>query len=312
MPRPRQAALVLFLTFAACGVYAQDWRGRGRVDGWVKDPKGQPIAGAKIEFRRESGGGTSTTSNKKGYWAILGLIGGPWNVDISAPGYETRKITVNVTEAGRIPPLEIELEPSVQAAPAAPPETGGNKEILAAVEQGNKLLAEKKFAEARAQYEKALVAVPDNAALLKGIAQTYHGEGNKEKTIETLKKVMEIDPNDTNNRTLLASMLLENGQLDEGKRILENLPPGAIKDASVYINLGILFMNKKKPEEARAYLTKAIEIDPTDADAYHYRGLASVQAKKNAEAKADLRKYLELAPSGPDAKEVREILQALK
>jgi tetratricopeptide (TPR) repeat protein len=297
----------------APALLAQDWRGRARVDGWIKDPSGQPIADAKVELKKESGGGPSTKTNKKGYWAILGLVGGVWNIDVTAAGFEPRKLSVSLSEAGRIPPMTIELEPAAAELPetaAAPPDAGA--EIRAAVEAGNRLLIEKEFGQARAEYEKALAAAPDSTAILKGIAQTWSGEGNREKAIETLKKISDLDPNDADNRVLLASVLLEQGKLEEGKTILEGLPPGSIRDASVYVNLGILFMNKNKPEEARAYLTKAIEIDPADADSYRYRGLASVQAKKNADAKADLKKYLEMKPDGPDAKEVREILQALR
>jgi tetratricopeptide (TPR) repeat protein len=307
-------SLLLFLAVAIGPLAAQDWRGRARLDGWVKDPKGQPIADAKVEFRRESGAGPAATrTNKKGYWAVLGLVGGPWNVDVSAPGYETRRLAISLSEASRVPPMMIELQPAAPSSPpagAVAPDAGA--EIRAAVLLGNRLLAEKKYVEARAEYEKALEKLPGSTAILKGIAQTYGAEGNPDKAIETLRKVAQLDANDHENRVLLASLLLEQGKLEEGRGVLETLPPEAIRDAGVYVNLGILFMNKNKPEEARTYLTKAIEIDPADADTYRYRGLASVQAKKNAEAKADLNKYLELAPDGADAKEVREILQALR
>jgi len=311
--RPTRSLLALAAALAlAPALLAQDWRGRARVDGWIKDPNGQPIADAKVEFKKESGGGPSTKTNKKGYWAILGLVGGAWNIDVTAAGYEPRKLSVSLSEAGRIPPMTIELEPAAAEVPEAAAAPDAGAEIRAAVEAGNRLLTEKKFGQARAEYEKALAAMPDSTAILKGIAQTWSGEGNLEKATETLKKISDLDPNDADNRVLLASVLLEQGKLDEGKAILESLPPGSIRDAGVYVNLGILFMNKNKPEEARAQLTKAIEIDPADADAYRYRGLASAQAKKNAEAKADLKKYLEMKPDGPDAKEVREILQALR
>jgi tetratricopeptide (TPR) repeat protein len=313
----RTSRTLLFLLVAsalALPVSGQDWRGRARLDGWVKDAKGQPIADAKVELKKESGAGPSAVrTNKKGYWAVLGLVGGPWNVDVSAPGYETRKLAVSLSEASRVPPMMIELEPSGPSAPAAgaaPPDAGA--EIRAAVEHGNQLLAEKKYVEARAEYEKALQKLPGSTAILKGIAQTYGAEGNSDKAIETLREIAVLDANDHDNRVLLASLLLEQGKLEEGKGVLETLPPGAIRDAGIYVNLGILFMNKNAPETARVYLTRAIEIDPADADSYRYRGLASVQAKKNAEAKADLKKYLELAPDGADAKEVREILQALR
>ena len=80
----------------------------------------------------------------------------------------------------------------------------------------------------------------------------------------------------------------------------------------MYVNVGILFMNKNNPAQAQVYFTKAIEIDAAQPDAYYYRGLSYLGAKKTAEAKADFKKYLELAPQGENAKEVREIVQSLK
>lgn len=313
--RSRFLPLLLSVALLPAGaLHGQDWRGKGRVDGWVKDANGQPIASAKVELTREGGGGTSTKTNQKGYWAILGLIGGKWNVDVSAPGYETRKTAVNIQEAGRIRPMEIQLQKPV-AAPAAAASVPGKDiraEVTAAVEQGNKLVGEKKYVEARAEYEKALAILPDSAPLWKGIAQTYHAEGNSAKEEESLRKVVQLEPGDTEAQILLADNLINQGKTAEGKAILDGLAPGAVRDPGVYTNLAIVFMNKGKPEDARAYMTKAIELDPAVADSYYYRGLANIQAKKTAEAKADFAKYLELAPNGPQAKEVKEMLQALK
>ncbi len=304
--------LLVIAALAVSPVWAQDWRGKARVDGWVKDKNGQPIADATVGLSREKGGGTSTKTNKKGYWAILGVIGGRWNVDVSARGYETRKITVSLSEGSRIPPMEIQLEPVAAPAPGAGAPGQANQEVKAAVEEGNRLLGEKKYAEARAQYQKALAVIPDNPALLKGIAQTYHGEGDRARAIEVLRKIQQLEPNDSENKVLLASLLLEDGKLEEGQGILAQLAPGSVKDPSVYINIGILFMNKNNVAQAQTYFTRAIEVDASHAEAYYYRGLSYLNTKKNAEAKADFLKYLELSPNGPEAKEVKEMLQALK
>lgn len=338
---PIFCGLVLFSAVLA----AQDWRGKARVDGWVKDTDGQPIEGAKVQLTREAGGSTAVKTNKKGYWSVMGLIGGPWNVDITAGGYELRQLAINLSEAARVPPLDIKMTKSAPAAPDAGVSGGAPPETVEWIKEGNRLLedvqiieraqrgdpvaqaalskrgytgipskdaAKENYAQARALYEKALAAVPGNPAILKGIAQAYAGEGNREKSVETLRQVLEADPDDNDSRVLVASMLLETGKLEEGKAMLDALPEGAVKDSGVYANVGILFMNKGKAADAATYLTRGIALDPADADLYYYRGLAYMQAKKNAEAKADLNKYLELKPEGPEAKEVREILQALK
>jgi Tfp pilus assembly protein PilF len=299
---------------SAATLSGQDWRGKGRAEGWVKDADGQPIADAKVELARESGGGTAAKTDKKGHWAVMGLIGGKWNVDVSATGYETRKTVMGVQEAGRTPPLEVQLQKAAAPAPVAGVSAGKDvrAEATAAVEQGNRLVGEKKYAEARAEYEKALAILPDSAPLWKGIAQTYHAEGNGAKEEESLRKVVQLEPGDTEAQILLADNLANQGKIGEGRAIVDGLAPGSIRDPAVYTNLAIVFMNKGKPEDARAYMTKAIEIDPSLADSYYYRGLANIQAKKTAEAKADFTKYLELAPNGPQAREVKEMLQALK
>lgn len=306
--------LWLVAAFVSSVLMAQDWRGKARVDGWVKDKSGQPIADATVELSREKGGKASAKSNKKGYWAILGLAGGPWNVDVTAAGFETRKTSISLEEGSRIPSMDIRLEAA--AAPvAASPAAASNKaaeEVRTAVEEGNRLLGEKKYAESREQYEKALATVPDNTALLRGVAETYHGEGKQDKAIEILRRIQQLEPANTENQVLLASMLLEQGKLDEGRTLLDQLPAGAIKDPGVYVNLGILLINKKQPAEAATYFGKAIELDPTQPDSYYYRGLALLSAKKNAEAKADFKKFLELKPDGPEAKEVRDLLGTLK
>jgi len=316
--RKRLAILLFCLAAMPLAANGQDWRGRGRIDGWVRNEKGEPIEGATVKMSLEKEtAGPSAKTNKKGYWAILGIAGGKWNMDISASGYETRQLSMTLSEATRTPAVEVKLKPAETGALPGSGVQGGAasaaaQEIKAAIETGNSLLSEKKYAQARAEYEKALVLVPDNPAILKGIAQTYHAEKNTEKEIELLRKLTQLDPSDSESRFLLGSLLVQQGKLEEGKEILDALPPGAIKDPGAYVNLGILFMNKNNPEQARVYLTKAIETSPAQPESYYYRGLALMQLKKNADAKVDFHKYLELAPNGAEAKEVREILQAFK
>ena len=313
----RLASVVLLAALlSALPARAQDWRGSGRVDGWVKDANGQPIEDATIQLSREKGKGPSTKSDKKGYWAFLGLASGTWNVDISAPGYEPLKKMISISETSR-PHMDLRLQKAAGPAVAGAgvgvdPAAQKGAEAVAAVTEGNKLLSEKKFAEARAAYEKAMALLPPNAGLWKGVAQTYHGEGNEAKTIEALQKASEIDPADTESKLLLASLMVAQGQVDEGKAVLDGLPEGSVKDPAIYINIGIVLMNKSKPLDSIAVLTKALAIDATAADGYFYRGMANFQTKKNADAKADFKKYLELAPNGPEAKDAREMLQAIR
>jgi tetratricopeptide (TPR) repeat protein len=71
-------------------------------------------------------------------------------------------------------------------------------------------------------------------------------------------------------------------------------------------------VNANRPDEAIAYFTKAVTVDPAYADGYFRRGLAYLGAGKAAEAKADLAKFLELQPSGAQADLARKALEQIK
>jgi tetratricopeptide (TPR) repeat protein len=304
---------VLVLAAGALSLSAQDWRGKARVDGRVLNEKGEGIPDAKLTFRRNGAGPEAVVTKKNGRWAYLGLAGGTWEVDVEAPGYMPYKTTVQLSEVDRFPSMDIKLQPAPKAAPKADPvPKNAAAEVIPILEHGNQLLLAKDFAGARAEYEKGLAAIPNNPIILKAIAQTYYGEKNLDKAIETLQKVVGIDPTDTTAQVLLGELQLEKGNVDEGQAILAKLPPDTITDSAVYVNLGIVLLNKKRVQEAWEYFDKAVKLAPAEADTYYYRGLTEMQLKKKAEARADFQKYLELAPTGDYAADVKEYLKSLK
>jgi tetratricopeptide (TPR) repeat protein len=300
---------------------AQDWRGgRARVEGTVKNEKSEPIEGVKVMLRwgRSSHGGPDLTTDAKGHFAIFGIAGGPWDVDIEAPGYQTKKISVSLSEGGRNAPIDVLLEPAPKAAAAAPsaPQilVGGkkiSKETADAIEAGNTAMASKNWSGARESYQKALADLPDNAALLERIGATYLAEGKPDDALTYAKQAAEKDPNDATAWRMIAQLELQKGNLEAGQAALAKVPPDKISDPQPYLNVGILLMNKKQPAEAAAAFDRVIAMKPDLADGYYYRGLCRMQLKQNAEAKADLKKALELAPDGPDAKDIKDLLKTL-
>jgi tetratricopeptide (TPR) repeat protein len=178
-----------------------------------------------------------------------------------------------------------------------------------------------------ADFEKALPMIPDTTPELKNVrnqvmqvlAQAYYKTGDLKGAIATLEKLDVIDPAPTpsdaahaTREILLANLYLENGQLDQGRALLEKLAPTAITDPTAYINIGILFLNKKNPSDAATYFTKAIALDPKSAECYYYRALAELQMKKNKEAKADLEQVVALAPDSSEAHDAKQLLASLK
>lgn len=318
-------ALLLVLSCISGAFAAEDWRGDNRLSGVVIDKnsgKGVPNATLKLRSQKGSHGGPDVKTDANGKWAVLGLGAGGWDIDVDASGYVTRQLSVAMQQGQRLPPMKIEMEPQAvqEPQPAAEPpheelKIGGQavtKEIAAAVEAGNAFLGEKKFKEAVAEYEKVVPALPNFMPLKFALARAYYGAAELKKAIAAMDEVYKADPSNAQNAMLFANMLLEDGQLDRGKGIIEKLPAEALTDPTAVINIGIVLMNKKQPAAAVEYFTKAIAIAPNSADGYYYRGLATIQMGKAKQAKSDLEKVVQLAPESDLAKDAKEYLKSIK
>lgn len=321
--RVRRLGIILALLPAAVlagGVArAQDWHeGRGRLEGTVTSTKGEPIAGATVALRYK-GSGPDLKSDKKGHWAILGLAGGDWDIDVSAAGFQQKKISITVTELSRNQPVILSLEPEakqeVQEAPGTQVQAGGkpiSKEAAAAIEAGNAAYKAKNYEQAEENYLKALPELPDNPSLLSNLALSYYFDNKPEKALSFARKLAAADSENTSAWLMIADLELQKGNLEAGKEALAKVPDERITSPEPHMNLGILCYNKKKLPEAEEAFTKAIAKEPDLAQAYFYRGLVRYQAKRLAEAKADFQKLVELEPAGKDAETAREILNTIK
>jgi Flp pilus assembly protein TadD len=300
---------------------AQEWTGRGRLEGTVKNEKGEPIASAAISLRwkQSAHGGPDVKTDQKGKWVYLGLAGGEWTYAVGAAGYVPQSFGVSVMEFARNQPVDVKLQAQQQAAPQPEAheelQVGGKtitKDASEAIERGNAAFAAKNFPEAREAYLRALQELPDNAPLTMRVAAVYAAENNNEEALKYARKASELDPNETYAWLLVATIEMQNGNVDAGKAALDKIPPDKIKQPDVYLNLGILLYNKKKSAEAEVAFGKALAISPDLADAYYYRGLARLGLKNKPGAKEDFQKYLELAPDGSESKDAKELLNSIR
>ncbi len=348
------AVLWLVLALTASLALAQSWAGKGRMFGEITDKAtNQPIAGAKITLhspKDPSQGPAPMTTDKKGKFSYLGLVGGTWTVTIEANGYNTAEGPAEVNEFGPSPAVRVGLnkitEEQIQAAVQ---EERKKNPALQALDHGNALLGEGKWAEARAEYEKALgtVDVKAQPMVLRSIAGTYLQEKNAQGAIDTLQKALALDPADADAQRMLAqayfaggqqdkaietakkyvdgaaqpdpqlvqflaNTLADAGRVDEARQYLAKLPGGGKIDPAALLNVGIRQYNENKMKDALASFDRVVQENPDMAEAYYYRGLANMASGKMKEAKADFQKLLQLAPNGEHAKDAKEFLKELK
>jgi predicted Zn-dependent protease len=315
-------ATMLIALLVATSAMAQV-RGRGRLQGTVTDKEsGKAIEGATVTvvLASESTQPIVVKTDSRGHWSALGLTTGQWNVDISSPGYTTSRGTANVSEITPMPTIQTGLAHEVKREAVAPAPTPlVPKEAIEAIKEGQALMGEQKYKEALVDFEKALPMVPTDKPELKTVhdqimqvmAQAYYKTGDLKNAIAMLEKSLAEDPSNTPSAVLLANLYLEDGRLEAGKALLEKLPPSAITDPTAYINVGILFLNKKNPADGITYFTKAIDMNPKLAEGYYYRGLARAQLKKTLDSRADFEQVIALSPGSQEAKDAKVMLDGM-
>ena len=311
MNRPTLLTLtLLLLTVALVPVFAQDWAGRGRLNGNVIDENKNPIEGARVILLLDGKGPDPIITDKKGRWSYLGLVGGAWTIRIEADGFMPREGPAQVSEFGANKALTITMRPIPEEVLAEAAATEAMKHL----ESGNQLLSEGKAVEARAEYEAALVDLEteNHPPVLLGIASTYYEEGNLQATEETLNTVLEIEPDNVEALKLLSSMLVAQGREEEAKVLMGRLPEGEDLDADAYLNVGIDAYNDGRLDEALVEFENVVQRFPDLPEGYYYRGLVLLNQGQNDAAIADFEKLLELAPDHPKAAEATSFLEYLK
>lgn len=324
----RQTKLFVFLVIAGLlastvPLSAQAWAGRGRLQGEIRDEQGKPIEGAKITLRKgtervdpKADGPKPLTTNKNGKWQTLGLAQGAWGILIEKDGYMPSEGQVQVNEFAVAQPINIVLKPIPKEVMQQAEQASGNAQAKAAFEQGNADLQAGRYAQARTNFEKGLSLLEQKdpaiqVSVLRAIADSYSREGNTEKAIESLKKALEIDPNDAASLQVIATVLVNSGREKEAEAYIARLPEGTKIDPNSMLNVGIKLYNEKDFNGAVERFDRVVQENPELATAYYYRGLAYLALNKTAEAKADFQKLLDLEPNHPNAADAREFIKSL-
>jgi tetratricopeptide (TPR) repeat protein len=314
--------LLTLLLAAGAPAWSQAWAGRGRLQGAVKDEGGKPVAGAKVTLRKgtdrvdaNADGPAPLTTDKNGKWSILGLAQGAWGVLIEKEGFIPSEGKVQVNEFGPAQPINITLKVIPKEVLEKAEQESAAGQAKAAIERGNALLNEGKYAEARASYQEGMAKLEDKTlhpVILRAIADTYFREDKVDQAIGSLQQALAMAPDDVDSLRLLVNLLVAAGREAEAQAFMEKLPEGTTMDPNTILNLGIKAFNDGKMDQARSHFDRAVKENPGLADAYYYRALVYLNQDRKADAKADLQKLLELDPENKYAKDAREMLKDLK
>ena len=311
--------LVVVSLLMAGVAWAQDWKGKATLSGTVTDSAGKPVSGVVIAltFGDLSAGPEPAKTNNKGQWEVKNLADGKWLVKISKEGFDPQESTIEVGGQAKNPHIQVRLAPTGSA--------GVNAELTAGDQKAQALIAEKKYADARAVYQDLLTKYPKAVRVHIALARVYDAEGKYSEAADELNKYLATDPQNLDVGLSLASEYAKAGRGEEALKLMRLVPADRMKNSQNIQQCGVSLMLLKKPVDAIKFFELALERYPKEPTNLYYRGLCEWQIGSIIEtpgtpksrahferAAADLKKFVSLAPNSPEAAKVPEILGLIK
>jgi len=137
-------------------------------------------------------------------------------------------------------------------------------------------------------FSKALAINPNHTSTLLGRAEANRRAGKKKDArtdYETaLRSTEEDDPNRRDAAARLASLLRDFGDFDDAVAVLRDTVRLSGINAKIYTELGLIYIQQKRPELAQLVLAKALELDAKDPAIYNAFALLAMKQGKAQEA----------------------------
>jgi tetratricopeptide (TPR) repeat protein len=284
---------------------AQDYKGKGRLNGTVTDEAGAPLEGVTVKlFSPRAGGGLSVTTDKTGKWLAAWIRSGSWNVDFSKIGYAPKKISVEISENKKNPEVEISLTKIEGLALT--------DDIMGQLGQGNELFDKGDFAGAMAVYEKLIADNPDAYPIYMNIGNCHFAQEQYDQAEASYLKVLEKDAQNADAIIAVGNCYANRGDSDKAMAWYNKIEFEKIDDPVVLYNLGTNYYNNAKFEEALKFYKRAVEKQKDSTDALYQLGLTYLNLQKNAEAIAAFEDFLKIDAESERAGQVRGFLEYLK
>jgi len=345
----KKLSLVIFAAMMMALLIPAAWAQTGSIKGIIKDEKGAPIAGAKIDlFAKETGRRYELKSDKNGQIFSLGIQPGSYEVTVtSATGQLLTKYTNFPVKTDE---NRLDIDMAKERASAQQTMSEEQKKQIEAIQKENtkikglndKLAAAKAASDA-GNFDQAVQILTEatqtdptrdllwlklgdaqRSAALKATdaaAKKQDFEGS----LESYKKALAIT---TTPKPEVAGAVYNNmadsyariGQTEEAIKAYDQAAASDPTNAGkYYFNEGAVFTNSGKVDDAIKAFDKTIQADPTKAAAYYWKGVnlmgkATLKGNKMEapDGTADaFNKYLELEPTGPFADPAKQMLASI-
>jgi tetratricopeptide (TPR) repeat protein len=298
-------ALLVAVLLTTAYIYAQGYKGKGKVIGYVYDEAGNPLEGVKVKlFCQKGQSGFETVTDAKGKWKAFYIRGGPWNIDFEKAGYMPQKIAANINEYAKNPDVEIRMK-KVEGLVIS-------DELKEELRRGNELFDQEKYDEAILAYEAIIEKFPDVYIIYRNIGNSYFQMEEYEQAEENYLKVLEKDPDSYEAKLSIGNTYANRGQNDKALEWYNKIDFEKINNPLVLYNIGSNFYSQSELDEALKYYRKAVAIQNDFLDAIYQLGLVYLTLGNNEESFETFNEYLKYDPDSERADQVKRFIEFLK
>lgn len=320
------------------------WGQNTSVKGYLHDTKGEPIAGAILQFtNRENGRKYELKTNAKGEYYSLGVISGRYDIVVLKDGkqlYKETGIPVAFSDTENVINIDLKKELEQQQAQISPEQKKQQEEQLKEVTKIKSLndkLAQAKAAQDAGNPQQAAAILteatqldPSQPVIWAALAETERSMAAKltdpsekkaafSKAVEDYKKALALKPNGSYYNNMGDAAARSGDTQTAVQAYLSAATADPANAAQYYYNEGAVLTNTGKVDEAIQAFDLAVQADPTKAEAYYWKGVnllgkAIIKGNKmeappgTAEA---FNKYLELQPTGQFAEPAKQMLASI-
>ncbi|MCB1160872.1 MAG: tetratricopeptide repeat protein [Leptospiraceae bacterium] len=176
-------------------------------------------------------------------------------------------------------------------------------------EYGVVLLTEKKYKEARACFQNALMIQKDSQIVLSNLALSHFMMGEMKEAEEFYKLLIKASPYNPVYQTNYAIFLSKQNNEYKAKEILLTVVKENPNMFFPRMCLGMIHYKKREYNSALQQLNIAIRLNPDYYDSYYHRAVVYYKRGDYLSALDDLNRVDELYPDYPKTSELRKIIQ---
>ena len=284
---------------------AQDYKGKGRVSGFVYDQAGKPLEGVAVKlFSLTAQAGLSVKTDKNGKWLGAWIRSGGWNVDFEKIGYAPKKISMEISESKKNPDVTVTMT-KVEGIVIT-------DEIRDLLGKGNELFDKDDYNGALGVYQEIIAKFPDAYPTYMNIGNCHFAQEKYDLAEENYLKLLEKDPKKAEAIIAIGNCYANRGDTAKALDWYGKVEFEKIEDPIVLFNLGANYYNNAKFEDALRFYRKAVEKQKDSIDALYQLGLTYLNLQKNAEAIAAFEDYLKIDADSERATLVKGFLEYLK